>query len=110
VRVRRGTEVLSERLLHLGGVVSHSRADFTEAKSCVEALFTSLGVPSWRVKDAKHPSFIPGRTAAVYIGRSKVGILGEVHPEVLNNFDLENPVSAFEINIKQLAERGITTR
>ncbi|MEM3088354.1 MAG: hypothetical protein QXP20_04500, partial [Candidatus Bathyarchaeia archaeon] len=29
----------------------------------------------------------------------EVGKLGEIHPEVLNNFELENPVVAFEINL-----------
>jgi phenylalanyl-tRNA synthetase beta subunit len=28
-----------------------------------------------------------------------MGVLGEVHPQVLESWKLENPVAAFEINI-----------
>ena len=40
--------------------------------------------------------------AAIHVKRRKVGVLGEVHPEVINNFELENPVGAFEIDLKEI--------
>jgi phenylalanyl-tRNA synthetase beta chain len=45
---------------------------------------------------------LEGRTAAVYIKGKRLGILGEIHPEVLNNFELENPTNAFEIDLEPL--------
>jgi phenylalanyl-tRNA synthetase beta chain len=107
VKVKRGAEVLSERILCLGGVISHPKADFTEARSCAEAVLTNLGVSGWKVKDVQHPSFIRGRTAALYLGGKRLGVVGEVHPEVLNNFGLENPVSAFEIDLQLLARHRL---
>jgi len=101
VRVSEEKETCSERRLHVAGVSTHSTADFTEIKSCVEALLANLGLKRWKIKETMHPSFLDGRTAAVYVKNGRVGIVGEVHPEVLNNFELENPTVAFEVDLEQ---------
>jgi phenylalanyl-tRNA synthetase beta chain len=95
-------ETMCERRLNVAAVSSHSTANFTEVKSFAEALLASLGLKNWQIKEAKHPSFLDGRTAAIYVKGKCLGILGEVHPEVLNNFELENPTVAFEINMDSL--------
>ncbi|MEM2953157.1 MAG: phenylalanine--tRNA ligase subunit beta [Candidatus Bathyarchaeia archaeon] len=95
-------ETMCERRLHVAAVSSHSTANFTEMKSFCEALLANLGVENWQIKEAKHPSFLDGRTAAIYTKNKRLGILGEIHPEVLNNFELENPTAAFEIDLEQL--------
>ncbi|MEM3054876.1 MAG: hypothetical protein QXM52_04140, partial [Candidatus Bathyarchaeia archaeon] len=35
----------------------------------------------------------------------RLGVLGEIHPEVLNNFELENPAAACEIDLELLVQR-----
>jgi phenylalanyl-tRNA synthetase beta chain len=95
-------ETMCERNLNVAAVSSHSTANFTEIKCFVEALLANLGLKNWQIKEAKHPSFLEGRTAAVYIKGKCLGVLGEVHPEVLNNFELENPTVAFEIDLEPL--------
>jgi len=95
-------ETMCERRLHVAAVSSHSTANFTEVKSFAEALLANIGLKNWQIKEAKHPSFLEGRTAVVYINRKRLGILGEIHPEVLNNFELENPTVAFEMDLEPL--------
>jgi phenylalanyl-tRNA synthetase beta chain len=95
-------ETRCERLLHVAAVSSHATANFTEIKSYTEALLANLGLESWEFKAVQHPSFLEGRTAAVYVGSKRIGLLGEVHPEALNNLELDNPVSAFEINLEEI--------
>jgi len=95
-------ETMCERRLNAAAVSSHSWANFTEVKSFAEALLASLSMKNWKIKEAKHPSFLDGRTAAVHMNGRPLGILGEVHPEVLNNFELENPTVAFEISLEKL--------
>jgi len=95
-------ETMCERRLHLAAVSSHSTANFNEVKSLCEALLANFGLKKWKIKEAKHPSFLEGRTATVYINGKLLGVLGEVHPEVLNNFELENPTIAFEIDLEPL--------
>ena len=95
-------ETRCSRLLHVAAVSSHATANFTEIKSYAEALLANLGLKRWDIKAAEHQSFLEGRTAAVYVRSKLIGLLGEVHPEALNNFELDNPVSAFEINLKEI--------
>lgn len=102
VRVNRRLETMCERRIHLAAASTHSEANFTEVKSICEALITNLDVMGWQIKAVRHPSFLEGRTAALYVGNKQIGILGEIHPEVLNNFQIENPVAAFEIDLEML--------
>jgi phenylalanyl-tRNA synthetase beta chain len=100
-KINERIETMCERRLHVAAVSSHSTANFTEIKSAAEAFLASLGL-RWQIKEAKHPSFLDGRTAAIMIKGKQLGILGEIHPQVLNNFELENPVAAFEINMEKI--------
>jgi phenylalanyl-tRNA synthetase beta chain len=102
IRISGKAETHSERRLHVAGVCSHPAANFTEIKSIVEALLANLNVKRWKVKAARNPSFLEGRAATIHVKHRKMGILGEVHPEVITNFELENPVSAFEIDLEEV--------
>lgn len=82
-------------------VSCHSRAEFTEMKSLIESLFSSIG-EKVSFKEAKHNSFISGRCAAVFADGRQIGLMGEIHPQVLANFRLEMPAVAFECNIDWL--------
>jgi phenylalanyl-tRNA synthetase beta chain len=101
-RVNSRVETRVERRLHVAGVSSHSTANFTEIKSSVEALLHNMGVKGWEINPTNHASYLGGRAAAVVLKRREIGVLGEIHPEVLNKFELENPTSAFEIDVEAL--------
>jgi phenylalanyl-tRNA synthetase beta chain len=64
-----------------------------------------MGLVDWQIKETKHPSFLEGRTAIIQIGKKQVGVLGEIHPQVLNNFEIENPTAALEIDLEWLMQR-----
>ncbi len=100
-RINLQMETRCERRLHIAGILSHSTANFTETKSNVEAFLSNIGAIHWNMKQTRHASFIEGRVAAIHFKRKKIGILGEIHPEVLANFELENPTGAFEIDIEE---------
>jgi len=101
-RINTRLESMCERRLNIAAVSSHSTANFTEVKSFAEALLANLGLKNWQIKEARHPSFLEGRTAAIYVKGKRLGIIGEVHPEVLNNFELENPTAVFEMDLEPL--------
>lgn len=42
--------------------------------------------------DADDPRFLPTRGFSVILGGKKVGSMGVLHPEVLNNFEIKYPV------------------
>jgi len=104
IEIDERAETRTERRLHVAGVSSHPTANFTEMKSYVEALLANLGLKNWTVKEIRHPSFLQGRAAAIHVKGRKIGVVGEIHPEVLNNFELENPTSAFEIDLQRITK------
>jgi len=85
----------------LAAVTTHPNASFSEIKSALDAFFMNLGV-NWQIKVTLHPSFVEGRVGAVMVNGVNVGVLGEVNPQVLEAWKLENPVAAFEINMQKM--------
>ncbi len=102
ILVNERAETRTERRLHVAGVTAHPNANFTETKSVVEALLANLNLKNWKIKATRHPSFLEGRVATVEVKGKKIGVLGEIHPAVLNNFELENPTGAFEIDLEEM--------
>jgi len=85
----------------LAAVTTHPTASFSEIKSALDAFLMNFGA-DWRIKETAHPSFMEGRVGTVIVGGTAVGVLGEVHPLVLESWKLENPVAAFEINVQEI--------
>lgn len=78
-------------------VLCHSEANFTNAKSMLESLCRARRT-KFRLEKKNYPFFIKGRAAELSCGR-RTGFIGEVHPEVLQNFGIEMPVAVFEIEV-----------
>jgi len=91
----------------LAAATTHPTASFSEIKSALDALFMNFGV-EWQIKATSHPSFIEGRVGAVMVNGVNVGVLGEVNPQVLQAWKLENPVAAFEVSIHEIIENKLT--
>jgi phenylalanyl-tRNA synthetase beta chain len=85
----------------LAAAISHANASFSEIKSAMEAFFTNLGL-NWQIKEILHSSFIEGRVGAAIVNGVNVGVLGEINPQVLGAWKLENPTAAFEINMQKI--------
>ena len=83
---------------NLGFVKIDAKANFTECKSFVEAIFRDIGI-SYEINDFSHPGFVNGRCAAVVVNDKNVGFFGELHPQTISNFLLEHPIIAFELNL-----------
>ena len=76
---------------------------FFKLKGELEAIFNGLRLPKatyTAVKD--NPSFHPGRCASVQIGDVMLGYIGQVHPLVASNYDIEGEVYCAEINFTAL--------
>ncbi|MGA8904575.1 MAG: phenylalanine--tRNA ligase subunit beta [Candidatus Bathyarchaeia archaeon] len=85
----------------LAGVSSHSKANFTEMRASLQPLMLNLGF-EFTLKPTVDPSYLEGRVGSILIGDREVGIIGEVHPQVLENWRLENPVAGMELDLDQL--------
>ncbi len=82
-------------------VLCDSNANFTKIKQVLDYLMRMLDI-KYKVKSTKHSSFIEGRTGRVTANGKEVAYIGEINPKVLNNFGLEFPVAALEINLSEL--------
>ena len=67
---------------------SGSGADFLGLKGCVENLVGLLCSARADFVRAKRPYFHPGICAEIRVGKVTVGEIGEVHPDVCENFDI----------------------
>jgi len=95
-------ETGAARKRRLGVAIIHAKANFTEVRALLQGILRDLGIESYRVEAKEDPAFIPGRCASVVLGGKEVAILGEIHPEVLTNFELEYPVAALELDVEAL--------
>ena len=94
-------ETGAKREVHLSAVSYHEYADFTEIKSTLDFIITSLGfINEFEIKPEVNTSYINGRYGCIYLKGNKIGEIGEIHPEVLLNFKLEFPVAAMELNLQ----------
>ncbi|MCZ6873912.1 MAG: phenylalanine--tRNA ligase subunit beta [bacterium] len=76
---------------------------FTHLKGVLETLVQRLNVPNLRFHTTQHPTLAAGKTAALEVGGDTVGIVGEVHPQVCERFDLpEQPIAMLELNLDLL--------
>jgi phenylalanyl-tRNA synthetase beta chain len=78
--------------------------DFYDLKGVIESLLNGLGVREARFEPVAHPTYYPGRTACLAIfDRSAIGVFGELHPQVRENFDFpDQAVLAAEFDFEAL--------
>jgi phenylalanyl-tRNA synthetase beta chain len=81
------------------GVSTHPDADFSEAYASADAVLRELSIDH-RIKESSDPAFIEGRKGDIIVAGKKIGVFGEIHPSILNAFELEHSVAAFEFDLR----------
>jgi phenylalanyl-tRNA synthetase beta chain len=84
--------------VRLGALLVHANANFSEAHSILDLLCFYLGW-AYTLTPIDHPSFLEGRVGRVEQDGTPVGLIGELHPEVLERWQITMPCSAFELVI-----------
>jgi phenylalanyl-tRNA synthetase beta chain len=75
---------------------------FYDMKGIIAGLLNELHV-NFQVMPTEHPTFHPGKTARVVVGDQQIGVFGELHPLVQQQYDFSpNPVIAAEFNLDLL--------
>ena len=85
-------------------------AEFFDIKGVVEGMLDACGISDYTLVPTRHPLFHPGRNASVAVDEQHLGIFGEVHPEVLENYDLGYKAYLFEFDFEVLADVSDMTR
>jgi phenylalanyl-tRNA synthetase beta chain len=83
----------------------YGNVDFFDLKGVVENLMDELNIQKYRILSSNNDSMHPGRTAELLINNKRVGCLGEVHPEVLDKFDIPVRVYIAEFNFEEMLEQ-----
>jgi Phenylalanyl-tRNA synthetase beta subunit len=109
-----GDQDLAREILKLGAVVCGEREsfwlqknvamDFFYLKGLLEDLLLQLSVSDVSFAAIDHPAYHPGRTAVVEAEGREIGIIGEIHPLVLENYDIRQRACAFELDMQGLFE------
>ncbi|MDR7666833.1 phenylalanine--tRNA ligase subunit beta [Methanosarcina sp. Z-7115] len=89
---------------HVAAVSMHPQVNFTEIYEVVDALMREMML-SYEVKESDDPAFLEGRRADVYVKGKKLGVFGELHPEVISNFALGYAVVGFELDLNDLIDK-----
>ncbi len=85
----------------LTAVTAHPQANFSGIHSYLDLLFYYTG-RDYQLRPAAHPSFMEGRVGQVIVDGVEIGIIGEIHPQVLENWQINMPCSLFEISVERL--------
>ena len=77
--------------------------DFFALKGVVDTLITGITskTPKYTAQKA-NPSYHPGRCAEVWLGETRLGVFGQIHPDVAANYGLETEVLCAEISFDAL--------
>lgn len=75
-------------------------AGYAQVRSMLDAILRELDIEA-KVYPTKHESFVPGRVAGFSAGDVE-GRLGEIHPEALIAFGLDQPVALLEMRLRTL--------
>ena len=81
--------------------------DFYDIKGLVEGILEVCGVVDYTLQKTDAPTFHPGRNAAVLLDDKQLGTFGEVHPEVLENYDLPYKAYLFDFDMEALVDATI---
>ena len=81
----------------------YGEVDYLELKGAVENILAALGIKNAKfARESTNPSFHPGKTATITIKNQLAGILGEIHPDVAENYEIDERCYVAEIYLEEL--------
>jgi len=84
---------------------SQTIIDFFYLKGIIEEILTKLFIKNYELKKIDDPTFCPGKVCTITINNQEIGKFGELHPQVIRNFDIKtNTIYAAELNISLLLD------
>jgi hypothetical protein len=79
--------------------------DFYDMKGIVEELFAKLNIKSYSLYRTTNEAYHLGRAADIYVGNTLLGTFGQIHPDLEENFDLENKSTIYcELNLDEMSK------
>jgi phenylalanyl-tRNA synthetase beta chain len=118
IYIGRGKDNLPEEIEMLSGIWTgfctnaswYSKeigCDFFDIKGVVEGLLNRIKIDRIKFTCMPDNSCIytrPGHTAQILQEKKLIGLTGEIHPQVLSNFDLKQAAFIFELDLKAISD------
>jgi len=95
------TETGVNEYRHLAFGIIGPEAGYADVRAVLDSILRELGL-NGRYRPAELPTFIEGRCAEVTIENDLWAQLGEIHPQVLNNFNLAYPTAFCELRLAKV--------
>ena len=105
---------LADEPLHLGAILTGRRqpegwnhenvtTDFFDVKGVLENIFDEFRIRGVSfTTDKLEPFYHPGKACTLIVGAEELGSCGELHPDVLDSFAIEQPAYYVELNFEKL--------
>ncbi len=99
--IENGKLPVQEDILTIG--MYGDNEDFFTLKGILENILTIIGVAKFDIeKEVENNTYHTGRCANLKVGIDRIATFGEVHPEVLQNYDISRRVYIAEVNVSKL--------
>jgi phenylalanyl-tRNA synthetase beta chain len=99
----RGENYGSRTATCLSFLLCDRQASFNDANAHLTAVFFYLS-RGCSLEPLEDPRFVSGRAAAVIYEGRRIGVIGEIHPAVLENWSIQQPAAAVEIELEAILE------
>ena len=81
----------------------YGEGDFFSIKGVVDELFKKMGIQGYEfVREENNPTFHPGRAASIICENYYLGVVGEVHPDVQENYDIKQRCYLAELDFNRM--------
>ena len=97
------TAIMSGQREPEGWSQSSAAVDFYDIKGVVEKILAKVNIDNVSFDaNVSQPYLHPGKSCRLMFGKQLLGFLGEIHPEVLTRFAIDQPVYLFELDVESI--------
>lgn len=85
---------------HLSALYCNTKGEMEYIHGLLDRIMESLS-KKYELKLSNHPSFFDKRQAQIIVNGETIGMIGMIHPKVLESFNIHFPCCAIEINLEK---------
>ncbi len=88
----------------------YGECDFFSVKGILDKLFTTLNVKDTEyTRESENPTFHPGKCANISANGVNIGIMGEIHPNVLDTYEIGTSAYVAELDLAAILKLSTDT-
>ena len=89
--------------INLAAVIAYKDTNYSEIKATMQSILkTNFKIDSQTKTSKNEELFVEGKHADIFVGDKKIGEIGEISTEILENFRIRTSVAGFEIKLSGL--------